>query len=85
METAYFNADYVSPINTFLKYGSLVEYKYFLKHLDYFATTVIWDDEELEIFDLITNIIERTNDSYKINKAHTMYDEYIKSEKILYK
>ena len=85
MEKAYFNADYINPLETFIKYGTLKEYKYILKHFDYFATTDIWNNEEIEIFEHLINIIERTKSKEKINEAVSIYDEYIKTEKILKK
>ena len=80
LESAYFNANYENPIKQFLNYGSLDEFKFILKHLDYFAKTDIWDDEENIVFDLLINKVEKTKEKCKIKKAHDIYNEYLLTE-----
>ena len=81
MERAYFNADYENPIRTFLKYGSLDEYKFLMKNLDYFAVTDIWNDEENVVFAFLINLLYKTGVRSKVNMAYDIYEEYLSSEK----
>lgn len=81
LETAYFNADFENPIKNFLKYGSIEEFKFLIKHLDYFAETSIWNDEENIIFELLIDKIEKTEEKQKVKKANDIYNEYIIAER----
>ncbi len=81
LETAYFNADFENPIKKFLKYGSIEEFKFLIKHLDYFAKTSIWNDEENIIFELLIDKIEKTKEKQRVKKANDIYNEYIVAER----
>ncbi len=67
LETAYFLNNFNYLFNGFLKYGSLEEFIYFNYLLD---LSEHFDDYEDKLNDLILEIITRTNNEDKINKAN---------------
>lgn len=81
MERDYFLGNYQSPISNFCNYGSIEEYFTLMRFLDYFIETSILGDEDLQIFDFIKRILERTYDEEKILKAEEIKEEYLESEK----
>ena len=81
MERDYFLANNQSPMQNFIKFGSQEEYIKLLKYLDYFAETKVIKNEDIEMFNHIKKIIERTYDDDKILEAQKIEEEYFESEK----
>ncbi len=81
MERDYFLANNQSPMQNFIKFGSQEEYIKLLKYLDYFAETKVIKNEDIEMFDHLKKIIERTYDDDKILEAQKIEEEYFESEK----
>ena len=70
MEIAYFLNNIDAVIDKFLEYGTKEEFIEINKVLDYSQKYIFLDDDKLKsTFDLLHDIIKRTNDENKIKKC----------------
>ena len=77
-EQDYFKANFLGPINNFTKFSTLEHYHDLCKQLD--SVNYINDTEkDLELLKPLNDVIKKTDDAKKIDKANEITEEYLES------